>query len=335
MLVAAIVIAVTAITAVGFFTDRVGRAIRQQASAVLAADLVIRSPAPIDPKFLAEAQVMGLATAEAVAFPSVVLTAGDQSSLATIEGVSQGYPLRGEVQTSTQMFGATTATDGVPAPGEAWAEPGLLGKLGADVGAEIEVGTRKLRITRVLEYQPDQNPGFVNVAPSLLVNLADIASMDVLRPGSRVTYRQLFAGEEDAVLAFRASVEPRLGSDAVMRDQKDAGEQITSAIDRAQRFLTLASLVTVVLAAVATAMTARLYALRHLDTVALMKSIGGTQAFIVRTSLIQLVAIVHRHDARRLAARLRRRSRCWRRCRKGCSTWTCRCRWRHRPGSAC
>ena len=91
-----------------------------------------------------------------------------------------------------------------------------------------------------------------------------------------------------------------------MRDQKDAGEQINAAIDRAQRFLTLASLVTVVLAAVATAMSARLYALRHLDTVALMKSIGGTQAFIVRTSLIQLIAIVARHHARRLAARLRR-----------------------------
>ena len=92
VLVAAIVVAVTAITAVGFFTDRVGRAIRQQASAVLAADLIIRSPAPIDPKFLEEAQAGGLATAEAVAFQSVVLTAGDQSSLATIEGVSAGIP---------------------------------------------------------------------------------------------------------------------------------------------------------------------------------------------------------------------------------------------------
>ncbi len=292
VLIAAIVVAVTAITAVGFFTDRVGRAIRQQASAVLAADLVIRSPAPIDPQFLDEARALGLATAEAVAFPSVVLTAGDQSSLATVEGVSAGYPLRGEVKTSTQMFGPTTAGGGVPPPGEAWAEPGLLGKLGADVGAGIEVGTSRLTITRVLEYQPDQNPGFLNVAPSLLVNIADVAAMDVLRPGSRVTYRQLFAGDEAAIRAFRAQVEPRLDSQAVMRDQRDAGEQITSAIDRAQRFLALASLVTVVLAAIATAMSARLYALRHLDTVALMKSIGGTQGLVVRASLIQLAAIV-------------------------------------------
>ena len=292
VLVSAIVVAVTAITAVGFFTDRVGRAIRLQASAVLAADLVIRSPAPIDPKFLDEAAARGLRSAEAVAFPSVVLTAADESSLATIEGVTEGYPLRGELKTSKEMFGATVVATSVPALGEAWAEPGLLGKLAADVGTDVEVGTRHLKITRVLEYQPDQNPGLANLAPSLLVNIADVAAMDVVRPGSRVTFRQLFAGEEGAVLAFRKSVEPRLDSAAVMRDQKDAGEQINAAIDRAQRFLTLASLVTVVLAAVATAMAARLYALRHLDTVALMKSIGGTQSFIVRISLIQLAAII-------------------------------------------
>jgi putative ABC transport system permease protein len=292
VLVAAIVVAVTAITAVGFFTDRVGRTILRQASAVLAADLVIRSTAPIDAGFLDEARSRGLRTAEAVAFPSVVLTDADQSSLATIEGVTAGYPLRGELKTSVEMFGTTSVADGVPAIGEAWAEPGLLGKLGADVGAEVQVGTRTLRITRVLEYQPDQNPGFANLAPSLLVNIADVAAMDVVRPGSRVTFRQLFAGEESAIAGFRASAAPRLDSEAVIRDQKDAGEQINEAIDRAQRFLTLASLVTVVLAAVATAMAARLYALRHLDTVALMKSIGATQSFIERATLVQLLAII-------------------------------------------
>jgi len=292
VLVAAIVLAVAATTAVGFFTDRVGRAIRQQASVVLAADLVIRSPAPIRPDFLAEARARGLATAEAVSFPSVVLTQTDQSSLATIEAVSAGYPLRGEMQVSTQLFGTAVSTTAIPAPGEAWAEPGLLGKLGIDVGARVQVGNRHLLISRVLDYQPDQNPGFMNLAPSLLVNMADIPAMDVLRPGSRVSYRQLYAGDEGALAGFRQSVQPRLDGEAVVRDQRDAGEQISAAIDRAQRFLTLASLVTVVLAAVATAMAARLYALRHLDTVALIKSLGGTQSLLERSSVIQLGVII-------------------------------------------
>ncbi len=292
VLIAAIVLAVAAITAVGFFTDRVGRAIRQQASAILAADLVIRSPTPIASAFLDEARALGLRTAEAVGFPSVVLTDGDQGSLATIEGVSPGYPLRGEMRISTQMFGGATVAKAIPASGEAWAEPGLLGKLGIDVGARVQVGKLQLTVTRVLEYQPDQNPGFANLAPSLLVNIADVAAMDVIRPGSRVTYRQLFAGDEAALAAFRRAAGPRLDREAVFRDQQDAGQQINEAIDRAQRFLTLASLITVVLAAVATAMAARLYAMRHLDTVALLKSIGATQGFIERLSMLQLGVIV-------------------------------------------
>ena len=292
VLVAAIIVAVTAITAVGFFTDRVGRAIRQQAGAAMAADLVIRSPAPLSGEFIDDARNLGLATAEAVSFATVVLTENDQSSLATIEGVTAGFPLRGEIKTSEQMFGKTVTTREVPAMGEAWAEPGLLGKLGVEVGTKVEVGTRQLTITRVLEYQPDQNPGFANLAPSLLVNIAEVAEMDVLRPGSRATFRQLFAGDEDALELLRERVKPKLGSDAVIRDQKDAGEQINNAIDRAQSFLSLASLVTIVLAAVATAMAARLYALRHLDTIALIKSIGGTQGFVERVSIIQLLVIV-------------------------------------------
>lgn len=292
ILLAAIVVAVTAITAVGFFTDRVARAIGQQASAVLAADLVIRAPVPINPVFPDEARSRGLRIAETLSFPSVVLTEGDESALATIEGVSREFPLRGELRTSLEMFGATTVATGVPQPGEAWAEPGLLGKLGLDVGARIQVGNRSLRITRVLESQPDPSFGFANIAPSLLVNIDDVAAMDVVRPGSRVTFRQLFAGDDEAIAGFRRSIAPRLESDAAIRDRQDAGEQINAAIDRAQRFLTLASLVTVVLAAIATAMAARLYALRHLDTIALIKSIGGTQRFIECTSLVQLAFII-------------------------------------------
>lgn len=293
VLVTAIVLAVAATTAVGFFTDRVGRAIRQQASVVLAADLVIRSPEPISAGFLDEARRHGLATAEALGFPSVVLTDADQSALATIDAVGPGYPLRGELRTSPRLFAAeASVADGIPAVGEAWAEPGLLGRLGIDVGDSLQVGNRRLQVSRVLEYQPDQSLGMASLAPALLVNRDDVPAMEVLRPGSRVSYRQLFAGDEAALAAFRAGIEPRLGGEAVIRDSRDAGEQIRSAIDRAERFLALSSLVTVVLAAVATAMAARVYALRRLDVVALVKSLGGTQSLLERILSLQLLIIV-------------------------------------------
>lgn len=292
VLLAAIVIAVTAMTAVGFFTDRVGGAIRTQASAVLAGDLELSSTEPIPDSYLREARDRGLEAVAMMTFPTTAL-AGDRNALALIRAVGDGYPLRGEILLSPQLFGEPVRAGGVPASGEAWAEPGLLARLDVDVGAVLTVGSSSVTVTRVLDYQPGQGVGgFAQLAAGLMVNIADVPAFDVVKPGSRITYRQLYAGDARAIAEWRAALRERLGDGIRMRGLEDAGEQITAAIDRAQRFLTLASLVTVILAAVATAMAARRYALRHLDTVALMKSLGATQAFIQVSTLSQLGLVI-------------------------------------------
>jgi putative ABC transport system permease protein len=292
VLIVAVLVAVTAMTAVGFFTDRVGRTIRAQAGAVLAADLEARSASPIPLVYLDDARARGLTTAEVISFPTMVLS-GEANTLALLRAVTEGYPLRGEMQTSTELFGDVVIAEGIPPPGEAWAEPGLLGRMNIDVGAELTIGESSVTITRVLEYQPGQNVGgFAALAPGLLVNRSDLDAFDVIRPGSRITYRQLYSGDEDSVAALRADLNARVDGAVRVRGLEDAGDQINAAIDRAQRFLTLASLVTVILAAVATAMASRRYALRHLDNVALMKSMGATQSFTQISMMTQLLLIV-------------------------------------------
>jgi len=62
-------------------------------------------------------------------------------------------------------------------------------------------------------------------------------------------------------------------------------------MDRAGRFLNLASLVSVLLAAVAVAMAARRYAVRHRDRIALLKCLGSQQAFILKLNLLQLLML--------------------------------------------
>jgi putative ABC transport system permease protein len=296
VLLTAIIVAVAAMTAVGFFTDRVGRAIKMQAGAVLAADVVVSSPTPIEPSFLGDAAAAGLATAESMSFLTMVLPVdenNESNALTMITAVTDGYPLRGELLVADIMFGETSPAAGVPEPGTAWAEPGLLGRMNVDVGDGVLVGERTLKITRVLEYQPNQmTGGMTQLAPGMMVNLSDVPSFNVIRPGSRATYRELFAGPEAPMQAFRSQIDASKSDALRVRGLEDAGEQITAAIDRAQRFLTLASLVTVILAAVATAMAARRYALRHLDTIALMKSVGATQSFVQNSTLSQLALVI-------------------------------------------
>ncbi|MEN7341806.1 MAG: FtsX-like permease family protein [Pseudomonadota bacterium] len=286
----ALIIAVGSITAISFLTDRIGKAVDRQATEVLAADLRLRSGRPLDAKTLSDAEALGITTASTMNFPSVVF-AGEDSTLVNLKSVSEGYPLRGELRVSAELFGEVQVSDVVPVLGEAFAESALLARLGANVGDTIQVGKLELTVTRVLVYRPDQSAGFSGLAPTLLINIADIPNSGLIVEGSRVSYAQLFSGPETLVDDFTASLEESVPDGVRVENRAEAGSQLSGAIDRAGRFLSLASLVSLILAAVAVAMAARRYAERRLDTAALMKTFGASQQFVLRVSIIHLLAI--------------------------------------------
>lgn len=290
VLVAALVVAVAAMTAVGFFTDRVERSVTQRASEVLAADLVLRSNRPIAGDHLRTAGRLGLETAEVQSFPSVVLT-DDGSALADIEAVGPGYPLRGRVELAGSLLGEAAPATGTPPPGEAWADLRLLARLGAEPPVRIRLGRSELTITRVLAHRPDRSFSFVDLAPTLMISLDAVPATGLIQPGSRVSYRQLYAGEPGEVEALRDALAPRLGVSERLRGLEDAGPEIRGAVERARRFLGLAALVGSLLAATAVALTARRYALRQSDTVALMKCVGVSQGYVLGLYLTQLALL--------------------------------------------
>jgi putative ABC transport system permease protein len=288
VLAAALALAVAAMTAVGFFTDRIAQSVQARSAEVLAADLVVRSNRPIPEARESLATELGLATARTASFPSVVL-AGDESSLADIEAVEDGYPLRGRLRVSRSFNAESETVSAVPPPGEAWADPRLLARLDARVGDIIELGQLQLVVTRLLDYRPDQGFSFVELAPTLLINHRDVAASGLIAPGSRVSYRLLLAGESGALAAYRDRVE--LGVGEALRGIEDAQPEIGNAIERAGRFIGLASLVSALIAAVAVAMAARRFASRRMDTVALMKCVGASRRFVLTAMLTQLFAV--------------------------------------------
>ncbi len=290
VLLAALALAVAALTAVGFLTDRIGRAVARQANEVLAADLRLRSPDPVPDEWREAALEYGLDTADTQTFPSVVF-AGELSTLATIKAVSDSYPLRGSVRIADRLFGEQRAVDTIPEPGAVWADSAILARLDLSVGDDISVGESYLRIDAVLTYRPDQSIGFASLAPSLLVNVLDVPATSLINDGSRVGYALLVAGEESAVDDFYAAVEDQLPESVRVRNQEDSGERANNAADRAQRFLSLTAVITLLLSAVAIAMSARRFAHRRMDTVALMKSLGASQRFVISAASVQLVIL--------------------------------------------
>ncbi len=290
VLLAAVALAVAALTAVGFLTDRIGRAVARQANEVLAADLRLRSPDPLPNAWRDAAGEFGLQTAETQTFPSVVF-AGEFSALATIKAVGDNYPLRGSVRISDQLFGEQRVVDHIPAQGGVWADGALLARLELSVGDYVSVGESELRIDAVLTYRPDQSIGFASLAPSLLVNLLDLPATALINEGSRVRYALLVAGEEADVDEFYAAVEDDLPESVRVRNQEDSGDRANNAADRARRFLSLTAVITLLLSAVAIAMSARRFAHRRMDTVALMKSLGARQRFVISAASVQLVIL--------------------------------------------
>lgn len=286
----AVVIAVASMTSVGFFTDRVHQALNRQANQLLGADLVVVGDRPLPREFEAEAFRRALAVTRVMRFPSMVVY-GDKNELSRISFVSAGYPLRGELRIADQLYGSDRRADAVPVPGTAWIDEKLYTQLGLGMGDSIGVGASRLKVTAVVTQEPDGAIGFINAGPRVFLNEADIAATGLVQPGSRISYRLQIAGTAERVEAYHSWALERLQPGQRIEGIRDARPEIRSALERAEKFLSLAALVSVVLAAVAIALTARRFLQRHLDNCAMMRCLGATQGRVVRAYLVHFVLL--------------------------------------------
>ncbi|MGM0595223.1 MAG: ABC transporter permease, partial [Pseudomonadota bacterium] len=289
-LLSALIIAVTATTAISFFTDRLQRAMETQSSELLGADLELSGPRPVDEAWLSEAEALGLQHDLVISFPSVVV-AGESFQLGGIRAVSERFPLRGELRTADAPYGEEQVSRHGPPEGEAWVVARLLSLLDIELGETLELGSLPLTVSRVLTFEPGGNGNFASLAPRVLVNRADLERADVIRPGSRVRYSYQFIGEERAVARYKQWLEPQLEPSQRLMDVREGRPSVGSALDRAEQYLGLASLVAVLLAGVAIAMGARRYSERHFDVTAVMRCLGAVQSDILGLFLPQLLLL--------------------------------------------
>ena len=290
LLIAALVIAVGSVTTVAFFTDRVQLALTQQSNQLLGADLSIVSDHPFDAALEAEARSRGLVVTRTVRFPSMVVH-GQETLLTDVKAIAQGYPLRGELRLADRLYGAEHVARDAPAPGTAWVDDRALTRLDLKPGDSVGVGNIKLRVEAIVTLEPDSTIGFINSLPRLLMGEADLAASGLIQTGSRVRYRLYVAGDSAAVDAYRDWVQARIGPGQSVEGIRDARPEIRSALERAERFLGLAALVSVVLSAVAIALAARRFLERHLDGCAVMRCVGALQSRIVRLYVLHFVLL--------------------------------------------
>jgi len=291
ILLAATVLAVLAMSAVGFVTDRAERALALEANRLLGGDAIVRADGPIDQALYQYVKDLGLQHSQTVEFNSMLrLGQGEEArvQLGELRALGEGFPLRGSFRIVDEQ-GVEHNAEAVPAPGTVWLSRQGADTLDARLGETLYLGESAFVLAALVIQEPDAVLDYFNIAPRVFLNLADLPDTGLIQEGSRVRYRLVIAGATDAVEQFVSHTRENLQRGQRIETITDARPEIRSALQRANRFLGLAALVTVILAAIAVAMAARQHSQRQLTAVAVLRCMGAQQRTVLGIHLGELV----------------------------------------------
>ena len=298
LLILAVTLAVAALTAVGFFADRLKGGLQRDARQLLGGDAVVSSDKVTPQAFVAKARSLGLVVVSTLGFPTMGRAPdaqGGASKLVALKVVEAGYPLRGSLTVAAEPAGAEAKTRAIPKPGEAWVEASLLDSLNLRMGDALLLGDASLRISTVIVVEPDRGAGFMNFAPRVMINRADVVATGLIQPASRLTYRMAVAGEDAQVKPFVQWAKEEVkkpGVRGVRIEALDNGRpEMSQIMDRAEKFLNLVALLAALLSAVAVALAARGFAASHLDDCAMLRVLGLSQRTIALSYTLEFALI--------------------------------------------
>lgn len=301
LLALAVTLAVAALTAVGFFADRLNQSLARDARALIGGDAVIASDQPVPAAFANQARVLGLRLATSAGFPSMGRAPDEQGGatrLVSVKAVSDAYPLRGNPTLRRSVNGVDQAVAHGPERGTVWIDASLLDALGLAMGDSLLLGDTSLRIAALIVLEPDRGAGFSAFAPRVMLHQDDLAATALVQPASRVSYRLMVASptNDDAVVRrFTAWADAQIKTQQLRGIRVEALEagrpEMRQTLDRAGKFLNLVALLAALLAAVAVGIASRDFAQRHLDACAMLRVLGQPQRRIAWQYLIEFVCV--------------------------------------------
>ena len=287
---AAIALAVLTVLTLSMVTERIAQSIAQKSSAFIAADRVLASNHAIDTAFITKAEQQNLQTAQMVYFDTM-LFANDEMQFSSVKAASNSYPLKGQLKVKSGLNAQTEVAPGAPSPGNVWLSESVFYSLNINVGDQVELGAALFNVEKVIVEEPDAPFNVFSSSRRVLINIDDVPKTEVIQPGSRVFYRQLYAGDESDINSFYDWLKPQLKENQNWYGVKDRQSPISNSLNRAESFLLLAGLLGIILAAVAIAVSAKRYCERQYDPVAMMKTLGGSRDMIRKIYLMHLLMV--------------------------------------------
>lgn len=271
----AIALAVATVFSLTGFSGQIKYAIVANSTNTIGADRVLRMSSEVDTSIIEKSQTLALEYARKIETESMAF-AGDNMLLSELDAVSDTYPLRGELRIKTSLTQIASVVANAPKLGTVWVEPSVLSRLNVKIGEVIEIGVAPLIIAGIVTDIPDRSYRAFIAGPTVILNIADMPKTELIQPGSRITYKYLFAGETQAIESFEKWIKPQINESQRWYDAKAAQNRLSRILDTAEKFLSLASMLGIVLAAVAVAVASRRYGQRHQPNVSIFKALGAS-----------------------------------------------------------
>ncbi len=196
--------------------------------------------------------------------------AGDTPQLANVKAVDDIYPMYGDLQTNPPGL--------KPQAGSVLLAPRLMALLNLKTGDTIDVGDATLRIAGEVIQEPDSGFNPFQMAPRLMMNLADVDKTGAVQPGSRVTWRYKFGGNENQLDSYEKWLLPQLKPEQRWYGLEQDEGALGRSMERSQQFLLLSALLTLLLAVAAVAVAMNHYCRSRYDLVAILKTLGAGRA---------------------------------------------------------
>lgn len=283
----ALTLAVACVLALGRISDRIENSMSYQSRELLAGDLVLRSSHPSDPAWLQDAQKAGLTLSQQISFSTMAYATEDENArpqLVLVKAADKAYPLYGELVTEPAGL--------IPSKGEILVAPRLLELLNLNVGDNIDIGDATLKVSGKLIQEPDSGFNPFQIAPRVLMAIEDAPLTGAIQLGSRLTYRDMFAGDRQVIDTFQQKYEQDLRNDQRWYTLSEDNGAVGKTFQRAQQFLLLSVLLTLLLAIAAVVVSMTHYCRSRHQLIAVLKTLGAGRSALRKWIIGQWLVIL-------------------------------------------
>ena len=274
----ALVLAVATVSSISLFTDRLEKALLAETQEFLGGDLKFESSDLIEDQAYEEINKLSLKSTEMALFASM-LASKDNLQLASVKAVDENYPLVGGIELKSNSINQYVKNP--PKKGQVWLDSRLLDLLELKIGDIASIGDADFVVSYSIISEPDRASNSFAFAPKAIINMEVLEATNIIQPGSRVRFSTVYLGAKEEILVAKNILERVKQPGDDIREAKDANDSLGKAIERSGNFLLLGGLLAVLMAGLTVGMSSQRFARRHIEYVAILKSLG-TESWEIR-----------------------------------------------------